>query len=81
MKFVRTQIETCIGRRSLAYGEMTRLAAVVAATTSTSTAQAKSRAVGLNVAKALAVVALLSLGGTRQRAAIGLVSFIVQVSE
>lgn len=48
--------------------QMARLAAVVAATAGAGTAQAQGRAVGLNMAKALAVVALLSLGGAREGA-------------
>jgi hypothetical protein len=54
--------------------KMTRLAAVIAATTCGVTAQAEGRAVSLDVAKTLAVVALLSLGGARERAAIRLVT-------
>lgn len=60
--------------RGETYGEMTRLAAVVATATCAGTAQAESRAVGLDVAEALAVVALLRLGATRERAAIGFVA-------
>ena len=48
--------------------QVARLAAVVATTAGSGTAQAQGRAVGLNVAEALAVVTLLSLGGARQRA-------------
>lgn len=48
--------------------QMARLATVVAATAGSGTAQAQGRAVGLNMAKALAVVALLSLGSARQGA-------------
>lgn len=53
---------------------MTGLAAVVAASAGTSAAQAQSRAISLDMAKTLAVVALLSLSGARQRAAVGLVA-------
>lgn len=53
---------------------MTGLTAVVAAAARGVAAQAEGRAIGLNVAKALAVVALLSLGGARKRAAVGLVT-------
>lgn len=42
------------------YGEVTRLAARVAAAVGGTTADAEGRAVSLNVAEALAVVALLS---------------------
>lgn len=54
--------------------EMTRLAAVIATTACGVAAQAEGRAVGLDVAKTLAVVALLGLGGARKRAAIRLVA-------
>ena len=47
----------------MTYGKVTRLAARVAATVGGATADAKSRAVGLNVTETLAVVALL--GWTR----------------
>jgi hypothetical protein len=47
--------------------------AVVAPVAGTGTAQAKCRALGLDVTQALAVVALLALGGARHRALIGLV--------
>lgn len=57
-----------------AYSKVTGLAAVVAAAAGASTAQAESRAVSLDVAQTLAVVALLSLSGTGKRAAIGLVA-------
>jgi hypothetical protein len=50
------------------------LATVVAATAGASTAQAEGRAVSLDVAKTLAVVALLSLGGAGKRAAVGLMA-------
>jgi len=49
------------------------LTAVVAAAGSASAAKAKGRAIRLDVAQALAVVALLGLGGARQRALAGLV--------
>lgn len=53
---------------------MAGLSAVIAATTGTSAAQAESRAVSLNMTQTLAVVALLSLGGTGQGAAVGLMA-------
>lgn len=53
---------------------MTGLSAVVAAATGASAAQTQGRAVSLNMAKSLAVIALLSLGGTGQRATVGLVA-------
>lgn len=53
---------------------MAGLAAVVAAAAGAGSAQAKGRAVSLDMAKTLAVVALLGLGGARQGAAVGLVA-------
>lgn len=58
----------------MTYSQMARLATAVAAAVRTGAAQTKSRAVGLNMAKALAVVALLGLGGPGKRAAVGLVA-------
>jgi hypothetical protein len=55
-------------------GQMPRLAAVIAASTCAGATQAESRAVSLDMAQALAVVALFGLGGTRQRALVRLVS-------
>lgn len=49
---------------------MTGLTAVVAASAGSSSTQAQRGAVGLNMAEALTVVALLSLSGARERAAI-----------
>lgn len=60
--------------------KVTGLTAVVAAAAGGVAAQAKSRAIGLNVAKALAVVALLSLSGARKRAPVGLVSGLLAYS-
>lgn len=59
--------------------QMARLATAVAAAVRTGAAQTKSRAVGLNMAKALAVVALLGLGGPGKRAAVGLVARLLAV--
>jgi len=59
---------------TLTYSKMTRLAAVIAAAARRTATQAKGRAIGLNMAESLAVVALLSLGGPREGAAVGLVS-------
>jgi hypothetical protein len=59
--------------------EVTGLAAVVAPSAGTSAAQAQGRAISLDVAKTLAVVALLSLSGARQRAAVGLVAGLLAV--
>jgi hypothetical protein len=60
-------------------GQVARLTTVVAATASASAAQAEGRAVGLDVAETLAVVALLGLSGTRKRATIGLVAGLLAV--
>lgn len=54
--------------------QMTRLAAVVAASTGSTAAKAQSRAVGLNVTETLAVVALFCLCRSRKGAAVGLVA-------
>lgn len=59
---------------------MTGLATVVAASASASSAQAQRGAVSLDMAEALAVIALLGLGGARERAAIRLVAYIGAVS-
>lgn len=52
---------------------MAGLAAVIAAASRTGTADAESRAVSLDVAETLAVIALLGLGAARKRAFAGLV--------
>ena len=65
---------TSIFRKGQTYSKMARLAAVVAATAGSSAAQAKGRAISLDVTQTLAVVALLSLGGTGQGAAVGLMA-------
>jgi hypothetical protein len=59
--------------------KMAWLAAVVAATAGSGATQTKGRAVSLDMAKTLAVVALLGLSGTRQRAAVGLVAWLLAV--
>lgn len=59
---------------------MAWLTAVVTAAITTSTAQAQSRAVGLDVSEPLAVVALLRLGGTGERALVRLVSWAKAIS-
>jgi hypothetical protein len=51
-----------------------RLATVITSPAGAIAAKAQSRAVGLNVSKTLAVVALLSFGGARKGATIGLVA-------
>lgn len=56
------------------YSKVAGLAAAVAASAGGVSGQAESWAVGLNMAKALAVVALLGLGSARERAAVGLVA-------
>lgn len=53
---------------------MSRLATVIAAAAGGSAAQAESRAVGLDMSKSLAVVALLRLSRARKGAAVGLVA-------
>ncbi|KAH7375388.1 hypothetical protein B0T11DRAFT_270257 [Plectosphaerella cucumerina] len=58
---------------------MAGLAAVVAAAAGAGAAQAEGRAVSLDMAQTLAVVALLGLGGTGQRAAVGLVAGLLAV--
>lgn len=60
--------------------QMARLTAVVAATTTgAATAQTKSRAVGLDMAETLAVVALLGLGGAWKGAPVGLMAWLLAV--
>lgn len=56
------------------YSKVTGLTAVVASAAGGITTQTESRAVSLDVAETLAVVALLSLGGAGERASVGLVS-------
>lgn len=56
------------------YSQVAGLAAVVAAAAGSSAAQAEGRAIGLDMAQSLAVVALLSLGRAGKRAAVGFVS-------
>ena len=63
-----------LNRRGGTHSQVTGLAAVIASTTGASAAQTESRAVSLNVAETLAMVALLGFSGTRERAAIGLVA-------
>ena len=60
---------------------MTGLAAAVAASAGRVSGQAEGRAVGLNMAEALAVVALLSLSSARERAAVGLVARLLACSK
>jgi len=60
-------------------GKVTRLAARVAATVGGTTADAKSRAVGLDVTETLAVVALLGLSGPGVRAGVALVARLLAV--
>lgn len=85
---VATSESTTAHRSTAAHGtngvgastsKMTGLAAVVAASAGASAAQAKGRAVGLDVAKTLAVVALLGLSGAGQRAAVGLMAGLLAV--
>ncbi|KAI1463917.1 uncharacterized protein F4812DRAFT_226819 [Daldinia caldariorum] len=72
-----TASDSHTGRVRACSGKMTRLTAVVTAAVTTSTTQAQSRAVGLDVSKPLAVIALLRLGGTRKGALVGLMSYKV----
>jgi hypothetical protein len=53
---------------------MTGISAAVASTRGTGAGKSQSGAVGLNVSEALAVVALLGIGGSRLRASVGLVA-------
>ena len=55
-------------------GQVASETAGVASSARAGAAQPKSRAVGLDVTKALAVVALLCFGGARVRASVGLVA-------
>lgn len=72
----RTQVFKDVART---YGQVAGLATVVASTASAGATQAKSWAVSLDVAQALAVVALLSLSAARKRAAIGFVAGLLAV--
>ena len=63
---VRTTFKYTASRNT--YSKMAGLIAVVAAVGGCGTAEAQSRALSLDVAKALAVVALLCLCSTRHRA-------------
>lgn len=60
-------------------GQMAGQTTAVAASAGASSAQAQSRAVSLDVAESLAVVALLGLSGARVRAAIRLVAGLLAV--
>lgn len=60
-------------------GQVTRQVAVVAASTGGATAQAEGRAVSLNMANTLAVVALLRLGGAGEGAVARLVVWLLAV--
>ena len=57
------------------HSQVTGLTAAVAAPAGASSAQAQGGAIGLNMTKPLAMVALLGLSGARQRAAVGLVAY------
>lgn len=58
----------------ITYRKVAGLSAVVAAAAGAGAAQAQGRAVGLNMAKTLAVVALLGLRAAGKRAAVGLMA-------
>jgi hypothetical protein len=66
--------DTASGRVRAVTGQMAGEATGVASSARAGAAQAQSRAVGLDVTQALAVVALLRLGGTRVRASVRLVA-------
>lgn len=59
--------------------QVTGLTAVVATAAGTGTSEAQSRTVGLNVAKSLAVIALLGLSRTREGALVGFVAWLLAV--
>jgi hypothetical protein len=59
--------------------KVTGLATVVASTAGTGAAQAESRAVSLDVAETLAVIALLGLSSSGKRASVGLVARLLAV--
>lgn len=59
--------------------QMSWLTTVIASSTGSSSAQTKSWAIGLDVSKALAVIALLCLGSSWQRASVRLVSGLLAV--
>ena len=68
------------GRVLAGTSQVTGLATVVApAVGAASTSQPEGRAVSLDVAEALAVVTLLGIGRTRQRALVGLVARLLAV--
>lgn len=63
-----------MGQHKATYSKVTGLTAVIATSAGGVSAQTEGRAVGLDMTKTLAVVALLGLGGARKRAAVGLVA-------
>jgi hypothetical protein len=67
----RNAYSSRVGART---SQVSRLTTVVAAAASPSTGQAQSRTVSLNVAEALAVIALLCLSRTRERALVRFVA-------
>ncbi|KAI0146208.1 hypothetical protein GGR57DRAFT_289436 [Xylariaceae sp. FL1272] len=74
-----TTAHGCTSRVRAGTSQVARLPAVVAsAIAGTSAAQTECRAVSLNMSQTLAVVALLSLGGTRKRALVRLMAFIIR---
>jgi urease gamma subunit len=70
-----------ISEQCQTYSQVAGLAAVIASATGGSAAQAESRAVGLDVAESLAVVALLGLSRAREGAAVGLVACVEKLLE
>lgn len=61
----RSTRDTCTGGSRTGASQVTRLAAVVATTAGAGATQTQSRAVSLDVTKALTVIALLGLSGAR----------------
>lgn len=60
-------------------GQMSGQATTIASSAGTSSAEAQSRAISLNVSEALTVIALLRFGSARMRASIGLVARLLAV--
>ena len=70
-----TPADTDRGGVRASSGQVAGLTAIVATAVGSGAAQAKGRAISLDVSQPLAVVALLGLGGTRQRTLVGLVAY------
>lgn len=65
------------GAKIMTYSQMADLAARVAASAGASTTETQSRAISLHMSKALAMVALLGLGGPWQWTSVGLVAYYI----